>query len=85
MEAPASVRQRLEAHRSKPGCANCHSLVDPPGFGLEHFDAIGKWREKDDPDAVDASGVLTTGQKFNGAAELTNIFLTERRGDIPRK
>ena len=84
VEASASVRQRLEAHRSKPGCANCHSLVDPPGFGLEHFDAIGQWREKDGPVAVDASGVLTTGQKFNGAAELTNIFLTDRRDTFLR-
>lgn len=79
IEASASVRKRLEMHRAKPGCANCHSLVDPPGFGLEHFDAIGKWRDRDGPDAVDASGVLTTGQKFNGAGELTNILLTDRR------
>ncbi len=79
VEAGASVRQRLEAHRSKPGCANCHSLVDPPGFALEHFDAVGKWRDMDGPAPVDASGVLTTGQKFNNAADLTQIFLTDRR------
>jgi hypothetical protein len=79
VEASASVRQRLEAHRSKPGCANCHNLVDPPGFALEHFDAVGKWRDRDGPAPVDASGVLTTGQKFSNAAELTNIFLTDRR------
>ena len=84
VEATASVRQRLEAHRSKPGCANCHSLVDPPGFALEHFDAIGKWRDKDGPAAVDSSGVLTTGQKFTGAADFTNILLTERRDTFLR-
>jgi len=79
IEASASVRQRLEAHRSKPGCANCHSLVDPPGFALEHFDAVGKWRDQDGPAPVDASGMLTTGQKFENAADLTSIFLSDRK------
>lgn len=79
VEANASVRQRLEAHRSKPGCAGCHSLIDPMGFGLEHFNAIGKWRDNDGPVPVDSTGVLTTGQKFSSASELANILLTDRK------
>jgi hypothetical protein len=79
VEASGTVRQRLEAHRSKPGCANCHSIIDPPGFGLEHFDAIGKWRDKDGAHPVDATGTLTTGQKFNGVQDLNRIFLSDRR------
>lgn len=79
VEATASVRQRLEAHRTKPGCAGCHSLIDPLGFSLENFNAIGKWRDKDGNFPVDSSGELTTGQKFTGAGDMANIFLTERR------
>jgi len=79
VEASGSVRQRLEAHRTKPGCAGCHSLIDPLGFSLENFNAIGKWREKDGNFAVDSTGELTTGQKFTGAADMANIFLTDRR------
>lgn len=78
-EAGGSVRQRLEIHRSKPGCASCHALMDPIGFGLENFNAIGQWRQKDGAFPVDAAGVLTTGQKFNNATELSNILLTDRR------
>ena len=84
VEATASVRARLEAHRTKPGCAGCHSLIDPPGFSLENFNAIGKWRDTDGPAAVDATGVLTTGQKFNGANDLTNILLTDRKDSFLR-
>lgn len=78
-ELTGSVRQRLEAHRSKPGCASCHALMDPIGFGLENFNAIGQWRDKDGSFPVDSAGVLTTGQKFNNANELSQILLTDRR------
>lgn len=79
-ELKGSVRQRLEAHRSKPGCASCHALMDPIGFGLENFNAIGQWRGKDGNFPVDSSGALTTGQKFTNAVELSEILLTDRRG-----
>jgi Protein of unknown function (DUF1592)/Protein of unknown function (DUF1588)/Protein of unknown function (DUF1587)/Protein of unknown function (DUF1585)/Protein of unknown function (DUF1595)/Ca-dependent carbohydrate-binding module xylan-binding len=79
VEANASVRARLEAHRSKPGCANCHSLIDPMGFGLEHFNAIGKWRDQDGAHDIDSTGVLTSGQKFSSPGELTDIILTDRK------
>lgn len=78
-ELTGSVRQRLEMHRSKPGCASCHALMDPIGFGLENFNAIGQWREMDGNFPVDASGTLTTGQKFTNAGELAQILLTDRR------
>jgi Protein of unknown function (DUF1592)/Protein of unknown function (DUF1588)/Protein of unknown function (DUF1587)/Protein of unknown function (DUF1585)/Protein of unknown function (DUF1595)/Ca-dependent carbohydrate-binding module xylan-binding len=84
VEASGSVRQRLEAHRTKPGCAGCHSLIDPLGFALENYNAIGKWREKDGGHAIDASGMLTTGQKFGNAQDLAGIFLNERRDTFLR-
>ena len=84
VEASGTVRQRLEAHRTKPGCAGCHSLIDPLGFALENFNAIGRWRDKDGEFPVDSSGVLTTGQRFNGAGDLARIFLQERRETFRR-
>ncbi len=78
-ESSGSVRQRLEAHRTKPGCASCHALIDPIGFGLENFDPIGRWRDKDGKFPVDTAGVLTTGQKFSNAQELSTILLNDRR------
>jgi len=84
VEKSGTVRQRLEAHRTKPGCAGCHSLIDPLGFALENYNAIGKWRDRDGEFPVDNSGVLTTGQKFSGAGDLAKIFLTERRDTFVR-
>jgi hypothetical protein len=64
-------RERLEAHRSKPECMPCHNVMDPLGFGLENYDAIGAFRTMDGTAAVDASGVMPDGvTKFNGAVEL---------------
>jgi hypothetical protein len=84
VEATASVRQRLEAHRTKPGCAGCHSLIDPLGFALENYNAIGKWRDKDGAFPVDSTGELTTGQKFTNAQDLATIFLSDRRDTVLR-
>lgn len=79
IEQTASVRARLEAHRSKAGCANCHALIDPMGFGLENFNAIGKWRDKDGNFPIDSTGVLTSGQKFSNAPELVSVLLADRK------
>lgn len=79
-----TVRQRLEQHRSNPGCASCHALIDPIGFGLENFDPIGRWRDTDGGAPVDSSGVLTTGQKFSNAKELAEVLLTDRRDTFLR-
>ena len=67
----ATVRERMEAHRSNPACSSCHSMIDPTGFALENFDAIGRWRVVDESfNEIDASGVLPDGRSFDGVAEL---------------
>jgi len=74
----ATQREQLEAHRANPTCAACHRRMDPLGFGLENFDAIGKWRAEDGKFAVDASGTLPDGRAFSGPRELTAILSSER-------
>ncbi len=59
-----SVREQLEVHRANPTCASCHRNMDPLGFGLENYDAIGRWRDTDGEFPVDASGTLPSGQRF---------------------
>lgn len=73
-----TFRQRLEQHRTKPECAGCHARMDPIGFGLENFDATGKWREQIGGKPVDASGVLTTGEKFAGVVELKQRLMAQK-------
>ena len=70
----ASLRQQLEAHRKNPTCAACHARMDPLGFGLENFDAIGQWRENDGKIAIDASGSLPDGRNFRGPDGLKGIL-----------
>ena len=65
-----TFRQRLEQHRKDVNCASCHARLDPLGFGLENFDVLGRWRDEIKGEPVDASGELTTGEKFAGAAAL---------------
>lgn len=70
-----TLRQRTELHRSNPVCANCHKVLDPIGFGLENFDAIGRWRDKDDSGgAIDATGELPGGHRFSTPRELKQII-----------
>ncbi len=73
----ASVRQRLENHRKNPSCAACHSVIDPVGFALENFNAIGAWRERDGDSPVDARGTLVDGTRLEGPDDLVNA-LTSR-------
>lgn len=75
-----SMRQQLEKHRSNAMCASCHSRMDPLGFGLENYDAIGRWRNNDGAFPVDTSGVLPSGKSFNGPVELKSIL----KSDGPR-
>jgi mono/diheme cytochrome c family protein len=70
-----TLRQQMEQHRSNPNCAGCHAKLDPLGFGLENFNAIGKWRDQDNKQPIDASGVLPGGEKFNGPAQLRKVLL----------
>jgi hypothetical protein len=69
-----TLRQRMEQHRSNPACAACHARMDPIGFGLENYNAIGMWRQLDGGQPIDPSGVLTNGQSFHGPADLRVIL-----------
>ena len=67
----ATMRERMAQHRDNPACANCHKMIDPAGFALENFDAIGRWRTVDDSfNALDTSGALPDGTRFSSPAEL---------------
>jgi mono/diheme cytochrome c family protein len=68
-----SMRQQMEAHRKSPSCAVCHVRMDPLGFSLENFDALGKWRTASDGIAVDASGALPDGTRFTGITGLRQL------------
>ncbi|MFZ9794537.1 MAG: DUF1588 domain-containing protein, partial [Gemmataceae bacterium] len=82
--ASLTLRQRTELHRTNSVCANCHKIMDPIGFGLENFDAIGRWRDKDDSGApIDPSGELPGGIKFNSPKEL-KAYLATRKDDLAR-
>ncbi|MGC4006853.1 MAG: DUF1588 domain-containing protein [Pirellulales bacterium] len=82
--ANLTLRQRTELHRTNAVCANCHKTMDPIGFGLENFDAIGRWRDNDETGrAIDAGGELPGGKKFNGPKELKAI-VAERKEDLVR-
>ncbi len=63
-----SVRERLKQHRANAACASCHELMDPVGFALENFDAVGRWRETEAGQPIDASGGLPDGSEFVGVA-----------------
>jgi hypothetical protein len=69
-----TLRQRLEQHRSRAECASCHARMDPLGCGLENFDAIGAWRDRDGPTPIDPSGTLPDGRRFRGVAELRALL-----------
>ena len=75
--ADATLRQRMEVHRANTVCASCHAKMDPIGFGLENFDAIGNWREKDGKSPIDAAGTLPDGRTFNGPVELAKMLRSQ--------
>jgi hypothetical protein len=68
--AALTLRERLEQHRSRAECASCHARMDPLGYGLENFDAVGAWRDRDGEAPIDPSGALPDGQRFRSFAEL---------------
>jgi len=79
-----TLRQRTELHQSEASCRNCHKILDPIGFGLENFDAIGRWREKNDQGlAIDSAGKLPNGKEFSTPAELKRL-LAKREADLAR-
>jgi len=71
-----TVRERLAEHRRNPACAGCHKLMDPVGFALENYDAVGRWRRAEDGVPVDVSGGLPDGAQFSGVAGLEKALLT---------
>jgi hypothetical protein len=73
-----TLRQKLEAHGRKPNCAGCHVRMDPIGFALENFNAIGQWRDQENGKPLDVSGVLPGDRGFNGPAEMRKVLLTEK-------
>jgi hypothetical protein len=73
---PLSVRERMEEHRSNPACAACHKMMDPIGFALENFDAVGVWRTNDSGFKIDASGQMFDGAKLDGPASLRQAILS---------
>ncbi len=82
--AAMTLRQRTELHRSDPTCASCHKVLDPIGFGLENFDAIGRWRDQDESGgAIDATGELPGKISFSTPKELKRI-IAERADDFSR-
>jgi hypothetical protein len=76
--APQTVRERLAQHRKDPVCASCHNSIDPIGFALENYDALGQWRTEDAGKPVDNSGELPDGTKFQGPAELKAVLLQQK-------
>ena len=69
------MREQLAEHRANPTCASCHKIMDPIGFALENFDAVGAWRTEDAGVAIDASGELTDGTKIDGVVALRKAIL----------
>ena len=77
---PATVRERLEQHRKNPVCAACHRNMDPLGFALENYDAVGRWRAVDaeSKEVIDSSGTMADGTKFDGPVAFRAIMLARR-------
>lgn len=74
IEGGGSLREQLEQHRADPLCASCHEYMDPLGFALEHYDAVGAWRDDDNGYEIDASGELMSGVQFDGAIQLSDAI-----------
>ena len=75
-----SFRERLAIHRDNPSCSACHVRMDPLGFAMENFDAVGRWRQFDGEEKIDASGELPDGRKLSGVDGLRDVLLA----DFPR-
>jgi mono/diheme cytochrome c family protein len=74
-ERAQSMKERMSAHRANPACASCHKLMDPVGFALENFDAVGRWRETEGGAQIDASATLFDGTTVTGVTELQHALL----------
>jgi mono/diheme cytochrome c family protein len=72
-----TLRDAMVQHRANPACSGCHSAMDPIGFAMENFDAVGRWRERDADKAIDTSGVLPGGHAFDGVGGLKKVLLSQ--------
>ena len=72
------MRERMEQHRRNPVCASCHSRMDPLGFALENFDAVGRWRNQEAGHVIDASARMPDGTNFDGVGGLRQVLLDRR-------
>ncbi len=79
-----TLRQQMEQHRANPVCASCHERMDPIGFGLENFNAIGAWRDKEGDAPIDASGKLVGDDEFAGASDLAALLARKRSDEFRR-
>jgi mono/diheme cytochrome c family protein len=83
-EQARSMRERLEQHRRNPACASCHAVMDPMGFALEQYDAIGRWRTKEAGLPVDSTGAMPDGRAIDGPLGLRDLMLGPRQGEFVR-
>jgi hypothetical protein len=81
---PATLRESLKAHRAEPLCSSCHNRMDPLGLALENFNALGRWRDKEQGQPIDATGELITGEPFRNVRDLKRILASSRRLDFYR-
>jgi hypothetical protein len=76
-DRPSTVREQLERHRANPVCASCHRNIDPVGFALENFDAVGQWRARTREGlAIDSAGVLSDGTRIDGPVALRRALMS---------
>src|SRR5262249_19383536 len=75
---PLTFKEQLAQHATQPSCAGCHRKIDPLGFALDNYDAVGAWRESSKDRPLDVSGVLPTGEKVNGVADLKKVLLNRK-------
>ena len=79
---PLTMRDRLAEHRKNPACSGCHQLMDPVGFSLENYDAVGRWRSVDDTKPIDAAGGLPDGSSFIGVSGLEQALVSRPEGYV---
>ncbi|MGE0378276.1 MAG: DUF1588 domain-containing protein, partial [Planctomycetaceae bacterium] len=83
-QALGTLRERMEEHRRSESCAICHRRMDPLGFGLENFDAVGAWREFDGRSKIDPSGTLPGDVRFRGPKELIEVLVEQKQDEFVR-
>jgi mono/diheme cytochrome c family protein len=75
-EKPKTMREQMAEHRANPACATCHKVMDPIGFAMENFDAVGAWRTKEPGGPIDASGALADGTQIDGVVSLRKALVS---------